>query len=490
MQQGTRSNYSVIQDEKDAEIIQNGHSQLEALDIEKDSSDNGEDSQILLAKIFMSMIGIGYLFPFSALTQPVDYWHELFPDFNIEFPLTAVFFGVNLMVLFLIVFFGGKSPNFQIRIVGGFVGQLIILILVPSLTYMHLSSKLVHYQAVMIATAVVAAFTALLDSVVIGFASLYPAKVLEGLQIGIGLSSLIGSVYRIITKWAFPPEAVILSSLIYFFTGAVTIGFCIASYYALVNMPISHKYLRSAETSSLSQANSSSENTPLRSNSEYSRSTSGKYSGYDSVDEESDSSSDTESVGFNTSLTELDGKLISTLDTMGGKIKVLRKVVFHQFLVLVVYMTSLAVFPALITEIPSYNFPDLQASRWWSLLLLLFFCILDTFGRFLTPYRLGMTHQNIHYFVFFRILFFPCLYACLKGDPAFLRNDLYSLFFVGVFGFTNGHMGSICIMMVSEQVTEMEKSLVGGFTGFWLNLGLVLGSTMALLVDKYLLHGQ
>ena len=35
-------------------------------------------------------IGIGYLFPFSALTQPVDYWTILFPDFNVEFSITVV----------------------------------------------------------------------------------------------------------------------------------------------------------------------------------------------------------------------------------------------------------------------------------------------------------------------------------------------------------------------------------------------------------------
>jgi hypothetical protein len=33
---------------------------------------------------------IGYLFPFSALTQPVDYWNYLFPDLDLGF------FQINL----------------------------------------------------------------------------------------------------------------------------------------------------------------------------------------------------------------------------------------------------------------------------------------------------------------------------------------------------------------------------------------------------------
>lgn len=38
--------------------------------------------------------------------------------------------------------------------------------------------------------------------------------------------------------------------------------------------------------------------------------------------------------------------------------------------------STLALWPALITEINSYNFPSLQASGWWSLLLLTAFSIM------------------------------------------------------------------------------------------------------------------
>ena len=34
------------------------------------------------ASMYLMAIGIGYLFPFSALTQPVDYWNYLFPGQN------------------------------------------------------------------------------------------------------------------------------------------------------------------------------------------------------------------------------------------------------------------------------------------------------------------------------------------------------------------------------------------------------------------------
>lgn len=582
--------YTVIPDRGDVE-----DNRLTSMDIEKKvpSNDLDEDSQLTKAKAFMAVIGIGYLFPFSALTQPVDYWHLLFPDFNIEFPLTAVFLWTNLIFLFLIVFYGGKQPSFQFRIISGFIGQLVVLIFVPSLSFFTIPSENVYFLLIMSATAAVAAITALLDSVVIGFASLYPPRVLEGLQIGIGLSSLIGSVYRIITKLLFPADEVVLSSLIYFYTGALTIAGCIISYYVLVSLPISKKYLINSSDNSndrkkqrtlaseklprpsqqppkkangssvpslpllqhekmplklsqhpprlshltgngvasslgsphrLSQVQLSPPNTPsaenLARNSSLENSSSQNQffqgSNGAGINAQSpsrslqsnavDISNKPKPSPFENHIAQADNSVVirlspsqlreeeessrATDDSFYSRVLILKKVAFHQSLVLIVYLTSLSMFPALITEIPTYNFPALQESRWWSLLLLLFFCILDTLGRFLTPYRFGMTRDNVHWAVFFRILLFPCLYGCLRGNPAFLRHDVFSIIFTGLVGFTNGHLGSVCIMMVSESVSEEETAIVGGFTGFFLNLGLVLGSTLAVIVDKYLLRAN
>ena len=69
-----------------------------------------EDEQ--KAYMLFVAIGIGYLFPFSALTQPVDYWHDLFPDFNVEFSITVSYMWINLLVLAFLVFVGDK-PIFK-----------------------------------------------------------------------------------------------------------------------------------------------------------------------------------------------------------------------------------------------------------------------------------------------------------------------------------------------------------------------------------------
>eukprot|EP01031_Cornospumella_fuschlensis_P032296 gene32296-39056_t len=97
-----------------------------------------EEKEVVTASLFMAIIGVGYLFPFSALTQPVDFWHHVFPDFNIEFPLTTLYMWVNLLALAAVVFWGGKT-NYEHRIVAGLVGQALVLVLVPSLYFFSLA---------------------------------------------------------------------------------------------------------------------------------------------------------------------------------------------------------------------------------------------------------------------------------------------------------------------------------------------------------------
>ena len=50
----------------------------------------GYEAELPLARFMFIVVGIGYLFPYSALTQPVDYWELMFPNYDIEFTISAV----------------------------------------------------------------------------------------------------------------------------------------------------------------------------------------------------------------------------------------------------------------------------------------------------------------------------------------------------------------------------------------------------------------
>ena len=120
-----------------------------------------ELAELRLAYSLLAAVGVGYLFAFSALTQPVDYWNLLFPDFNIEFSISTLYVWVNLIVLAAIVAFGG-DPIIKTRMNTGFYGQLLVLLILPSSWFLDLGET-INYWLVLVCTlfvAVVTAFTA------------------------------------------------------------------------------------------------------------------------------------------------------------------------------------------------------------------------------------------------------------------------------------------------------------------------------------------
>ncbi|KAI9907990.1 hypothetical protein PsorP6_003490 [Peronosclerospora sorghi] len=392
-----------------------------------------------------ALVGVGYLFPFSALTQPVDYWKLLFPDYNIEFALTSTFMYTNLFFLGVIVIFFGQ-PSYWGRIVCGFVGQLLVLALVPT-SYFFISSEHGNAIAVLGGTALASISTAFIDSSTIALVSHYPQRVQESFQLGVGLSTLIGSLYRDFTKLVFPANQLLVSSLIYFYTGALTIVLCIGAFYKVMNLNITKKY-------SLRKVNSSVELTE-RSQLVKER----------MVEEGSDQ--------------------LSCSGLVPTKWTVLKKVWHLEALILAVFVASLSVWPPLITEIKSYTFPSLQKSGWWSLILLTFFSISDCIGRFVVTHRFGLTPANVWIPIMARFIFIPIIVGIVK--EFWLQSDIWSVLSVVVVGFGNGYLGTLTIIFVSESVHNDEKHLIGPFTSFFLNFGLVLGSTVGLILEKTVL---
>jgi equilibrative nucleoside transporter 1/2/3 len=96
-------------------------------------------------------------------------------------------------------------------------------------------------------------------------------------------------------------------------------------------------------------------------------------------------------------------------------------------------------------------------------------------GRVSVPYRGWLTFDNIWVAVLLRFSLFPLIICSVKG--IIFTHDAFSMLFVFLLGFTNGYLGTLSIVMVNERCLEEEKGVVGTFTGFFLNMGLVFGAT-------------
>lgn len=408
----------------------------------------------MTACMLFTLVGIGYLFPFSALTQPVDYWKMLFPDHNIEFALTFTYMYSNLAFLSVIVVFCG-TPSYTRRIVGGLIGQLLVLIFIPT-SYFFISSQSANTFAVLGGTSAAAIATAFIDSATIALVSQFPLRVQERFQLGVGLSAFIGSLYRDLTKLVFPQDQLVASTLIYFYAGALTIGLCIAAYFKLMRLQLSKDCVAAFKPESLVQPHQS----------ELSR---------HALEER------THMEVFDTS----DVVFVSAETKTPSKWTVLRKVLRLQLLVALVFIISLSLWPPLVTEIKTHNFPHLQESGWWSLILLTIFAFCDCVGRFMAGHRFGLTPSNIWIVVVGRIVLIPIMIGIVK--EYWLTHDAWPIVFVAILGHTNGYLGTLTVIFVNESVEVDEQQLAGPFTSFFLVFGLVIGSTVGLLLKEVVL---
>ncbi|CAM9227089.1 unnamed protein product [Ectocarpus fasciculatus] len=398
-----------------------------------------------LAYYLLAAVGIGYLFAFSALTQPVDYWHELFPDFNIEFYVSTLYVWVNLVMLAAIVCFGGV-PIIKSRMNIGFYGQLLVLIVLPTSWFIGLS-EICNFWLVLGCTAFVAVATAFTASSAIALTSQYPPQVQAGYQLGIGLSTLLGSVFRIVTKLVVPDNMVIASSLLYFYASAAAVAGCIVAYEILHKLDISLKH---------ATVDPIAPHCELLDNNYFTESS----------------------------------KLLPVIEVEVerevSQMSVLLKVIEPLCSVFLIFCSTLVLWPSIITEIDSFDFPYLQKTKWWTLILLFAFALFDCGGRFIVDYRKYITKDTIWIFALLRLCLIPPLLCCAKGWFIF-KSDLWSILVVSLLGISNGYLGSISIILVNDFTHSKEETGTAGvFTGFIINAALATGATISLALHRSL----
>lgn len=113
----------------------------------------------------------------------------------------------------------------------------------------------------------------------------------------------------------------------------------------------------------------------------------------------------------------------------------------------------------------------------------------DLVGRLATLSPLiSLTHWPFALFciAMARLVFIPLYFLCnVGGRGAVVQSDVFYLFVVqGLFGLTNGYLGSECMMGSGEWVKEDEREAAGGFMGLCLVGGLTVGSLLSFLLGS------
>ncbi|CAK4700402.1 hypothetical protein LEN26_003363 [Aphanomyces euteiches] len=167
------------------------------------------------------------------------------------------------------------------------------------------------------------------------------------------------------------------------------------------------------------------------------------------------------------------------------EMRLLRKIWRNEVLVMLAYATSFIVFPGAISAIPSFQFPWLNDSAWWQLILLTVFAAMDVVGRYAAQYRCGLTARSVWRVVALRLLLVPLIICSTKA--VWLTHDAISILLVVLMAFSNGYCGTLTVVQVNDCVNASELSATGMFSSLSINLGLVLGAAIG-FGFSHLLH--
>eukprot|EP00483_Globobulimina_turgida_P013029 UN13053 len=146
------------------------------------------------------------------------------------------------------------------------------------------------------------------------------------------------------------------------------------------------------------------------------------------------------------------------------------------------YTLTLSLFPGVISLMQW----DESGDKWFAVIQIFLFNLLDTFGKNLTTYKfilnLFSNHNTLLIASICRLVFIPLFVMCVK--PAIFSWQI-AMIINGAMGLSNGVIGTsgFCLGPQSRDLPKHEKGRTSQMLAFSLTCGLVGGASLAFLIN-------
>jgi len=180
---------------------------------------------------------------------------------------------------------------------------------------------------------------------------------------------------------------------------------------------------------------------------------------------------------------------LQRLSFQGDSVKsiwgVLKEIKLMTGLMLLIYIQTFMMFPGTTLK-KQVSFLD---ETWNSVLLIATYNLFDTVGKIFTVFRSGFNQYSVTVLVIGRFfLFIPFILMASTDNIQVIDQDWFTFFNVGLFALTNGYATSCCFILGPESVKGEKKEIAGFILTLALQIGIMLGTFLALPFD--LLPGE
>ena len=460
--------------------------------------------------ICLLIAGSGYLMPYNSFVTCVDYWHDEYPEYPIEFLLSFVYIIVSFFSVFLTNLVV-KLVSTHTRILIGYGLSLgpLIYVSIFHLWWNMFASKSISLVSIVTACGISGIGCSVQQSSFYGYSGMLPPRYVQAVMVGESLSGVLVSINRIVTKFNSPNLQ--LNTLFFFMTSCILLLLCSFLHQYVKRTSFSLFYTGSvtcryhSSTTGNGVAGNVDENLP---------------------DSASDLSSDSKtesqvvqhvitgtvpegSLGFGALSNDLDQLLEpearrrffpNFAKGFRQRMDIIRykELWVHMCAIMCAYLCTLILFPGFETEVKATgdNLEYLQHKEidvsWVPIVMVTTFNVCDLGGKIMSGF-IDAKRANPKLLLhgsLLRFLIVPIFLLCVYPQEEPYFNDVRLPFALTVMlGFSNGYYGSAPMIMAPQTVsTATDREVVGNIMTFSYFVGLVLGASGAFALKYFLVR--
>eukprot|EP01061_Rhynchopus_euleeides_P009089 TRINITY_DN18247_c1_g4_i1.p1 TRINITY_DN18247_c1_g4~~TRINITY_DN18247_c1_g4_i1.p1 ORF type:complete len:491 (+),score=201.55 TRINITY_DN18247_c1_g4_i1:129-1601(+) len=462
-----------------------------------------------LVLLSLWVVGVGTLFPWNAFISAPDYFSN-FHDYvdpganltraesrswdNILTYFTTAFSVCNIVGQ-AVVLRKGLEWSISSRVELSILAMFGVMLIAPILSYTSVAAQTAFY--LLVASAGLNGFcTAFFQSTIFGLGAMFPEIFTQAVMVGNSSAGLAVSLLRVVTKAAGGSQKA--SGALYMYLAAGWLLFSLVCFLFLRRLRFAQKHVD--EFTSFERFHLDGESVTTAGPAAHphiaNQYTVVSQTHYHSEGTIEDIERDIQEASLKTvcgapataaeeraallpaPAVEPKEEQISADGEPLGVMVVFRKIFPMAFAVWLTLFVSIAVFPGVVSRIPSP-----LGDGWFTTWMILLYNFGDNLGRIL-PQWVKPSRNVVLVMSILRIAFVPAFILCVSV----ITEPVWPILFMAGMSITNGWLASLCMMYGPEVrgFSQEERGTAGNIMCFSLLLGITFGSFTGLLVCNYL----
>lgn len=402
----------------------------------------------------MVLLGTGALWPYNTLVNVPDVFDRLFPDVKYEFVIPVLLNITGMFLMFAMVRYGGKISS-STRITWSLAGFIVCTIAIITSSYLSpfggfkTSFDNPAFYVISLAILICGMCYAVYAQSIFGLAGAFPALYTQALMSGNGASGLCVALLRLVMILAYPTvsdKEARYSAIIFFIISTVICVACLVAFFVLKTLPFAQHHMI------LSNGSALNEKEPFlnESNKDY---------GVE-ISKHNDSDLAEDRPEFKA---------------------VWARVWKNACVIFTIMFTTFLMFPGLTSKLTSTS-PNLSGDNSYMFTNILFveFNFFDVIARALPARVVIFSPRTLWIPTLFRLSLYPCFILCSLGK--YFTSDAWIYILMALFSISNGYLGSSTMMATPTFVSTGQREQAAFIMILALNLGILVGSQVALIL--------